>query len=1101
MKAVVKFVARTLVVMVGFGVLFEGVSALMRPRLPNKIEPRPAEQIENVRALRTVDIDPSHPLVIQREVDYADGQSAAWYPRNEAPVLHDLGLEKKLPPLPERIAAEPLVLDGVDHEHNYGGTWFRLANSATDATSIMNRLGYPNLVRFSPNGYPIVPHVCKRFWVSSDNREFTFVLRKGMKWSDGVPFTVDDIMYFWEMEQSDKSLNPQVQSVFIHRGKVPRFTKVDDTTFKIAFEDPYGQFIDRVAGAYGRTLCNSPAHYLRQFHPRLGDRLRIEDLKNKLGLSTDKAVYLHVARLDNPELPRITPWIIRKEPGSSASEAVRNPYYWAVDVAGNQLPYIDRILFTQRSENMVTLSAVEGSVSMQEKFIDTAMYTLIMEKSVTENFDVYHWINNDRNSAIVQVNQNYRPGAKDPGGLKIKALLEDVRFRRALSLSLDRKALIEGLYDGRTQPANAVPGPESLLYNPDAFQRWTQFAPAEANRLLDEIGLVGRDREGFRTLPDGSGLKLFLSVVGSGGEAGQLFVDQWSKVGLRVILRIQGQGLFISQMRQGELQLFCWGGYSWLDALPPLPFASGCGTWFMKGGLEGNPEALKGGSVAPEEGTPLFRYVQAYDNALQHSDPKKVKQYIDQMTFLLADQQWSINVSTPLPALAIVSKEFKNVPKHLTLTWALQSPGNGGVETFCFSRNYLSGPDVRSRETSYLPGVKAQILGPIGTASTPAGRNNGAQTGREVPVIARIIKGLLIAFCVLMLAVTVLRHPYIAKRMTIMVPTLFLISVIVFVVIQLPAGNYITTRIAELQQTGETLDEEQIREFNEMFYLEDPMPVQYARWMGLKWFTSFADKDKGLLQGCMGRSMVDQRVVNDVVAERILLTFCISLFTIIFTWCIAIPIGIYSAVRQYSVTDYVMTFLGFIGMCIPGFLLALLLMYVCKVNFGFLPTGLFSEQMGAQPYWDWPKVVDLARHIWVPVLIMGVGGTTAMIRVMRANLLDELRKPYVVTARAKGVRPVKLLLKYPVRIALNPFISGIGGIFPALVSGGAIVAIVLSLPTVGPLLLSSVMDEDMYMAGSLLLSLSLLSMIGVLFSDLLLMAVDPRIRYERQGKS
>ncbi|MFA6294764.1 MAG: ABC transporter substrate-binding protein, partial [Victivallales bacterium] len=277
----------------GFGIMFESVSALMRPQLPKKIASRPAEQIENVEKLRTVDIDPSNPLVIVREVDYSEGKNSSWFPRNEAPVLHELVLEGKLPPLSERIASEPLVLEGVDHERNYGGTWFRLANSATDATSIMNRLGYPNLVRFSPNGYPIVPHICKKFSISPDDREFTFVMRKGMKWSDGAPFTVDDIMYCWELEQCDKSLNPEPQGVFMYMGKAPEFTKIDDYTLKIAYKEPYGQFIDRMAGAYGRSLCNSPSHYLKQYHPRLGDRKKIEELKNKLGFSTDKAVYMH----------------------------------------------------------------------------------------------------------------------------------------------------------------------------------------------------------------------------------------------------------------------------------------------------------------------------------------------------------------------------------------------------------------------------------------------------------------------------------------------------------------------------------------------------------------------------------------------------------------------------------------------------------------------------------------------------------------------------------------------------------------------------------------------------------------------------------------
>jgi ABC-type dipeptide/oligopeptide/nickel transport system permease component len=246
----------------------------------------------------------------------------------------------------------------------------------------------------------------------------------------------------------------------------------------------------------------------------------------------------------------------------------------------------------------------------------------------------------------------------------------------------------------------------------------------------------------------------------------------------------------------------------------------------------------------------------------------------------------------------------------------------------------------------------------------------------------------------------------------------------------------------------------------------------------------------GLLQGNMGRSMETTQLVNDMVGDRITLTVLLSLGTILFTWLTAIPIGIYSAVKQYSLTDYVLTFVGFIGMCVPAFLLALILMAVSGIS------GLFSAQFAAQPEWNWPKILDMLKHIWIPVVVLGVGGTAGMIRVMRANLLDELKKPYVVTARAKGVRPMKLLLKYPVRLALNPFVSGIGGLFPALVSQGAIVSIVLSLPMVGPMLLSALFSQDMYLAASMLMVLSLLGVFGTLVSDLLLLWLDPRIRFK-----
>ena len=332
-----------------------------------------------------------------------------------------------------------------------------------------------------------------------------------------------------------------------------------------------------------------------------------------------------------------------------------------------------------------------------------------------------------------------------------------------------------------------------------------------------------------------------------------------------------------------------------------------------------------------------------------------------------------------------------------------------------------------------------------------------------------------------------------------MVPTLLVVSVCAFVIVQLPPGDFLTSLMAQLETKGEELDMRRIEDLRGMFDLDEPLAVRYLDWIGLRWFLTFDEGDRGLLQGDMGLSMESQNRVNDVVGDRILLTLAISLGAILFTWAVALPIGIYSAVRQYSAGDYLATFVGFVGMSIPNFLLALILMYLSNLYFGVPISGLFSAEYAAQSYWDWPKFVDLLKHVWVPVVVLGVTGTAGMIRIMRGNLLDELKKPYVITAMAKGVRPVKLLIKYPVRLALNPFISNLGALFPQLVSGGAIVALILSLPTVGPLLLRALQMEDMYLAGSMLLVLSALGILGTLVSDLLLLILDPRIRMEQGG--
>ncbi|MGH7996650.1 MAG: ABC transporter permease [Opitutaceae bacterium] len=329
-----------------------------------------------------------------------------------------------------------------------------------------------------------------------------------------------------------------------------------------------------------------------------------------------------------------------------------------------------------------------------------------------------------------------------------------------------------------------------------------------------------------------------------------------------------------------------------------------------------------------------------------------------------------------------------------------------------------------------------------------------------------------------------------------MVPTLAVVSIVVFAIVQLPPGDFATVYQAELEEEGSASAAAQIQELRSTFHLDDTPVVQYLRWSGLYWFTSFRDRDTGLLEGNLGRSMEFNLPVATVVGDRIALTVVVSLATILLTWTIAIPIGIYSAVRQYSIGDYALTLLGFLGMSVPGFLLALVLMFLAHRWFGLSVSGLFSPAYETVSGWSWPKILDLLKHIWVPVVVLGLGGTAGMIRVMRANLLDELRKPYVTAARARGVPAVRLLLRYPVRLALNPFVSGVGGLFPELMSGGAIVAIVLSLPMIGPVLFTALLSEDVQLAASMLLVMSFLGIAGTLISDLLLMALDPRIRLQ-----
>jgi peptide/nickel transport system permease protein len=325
---------------------------------------------------------------------------------------------------------------------------------------------------------------------------------------------------------------------------------------------------------------------------------------------------------------------------------------------------------------------------------------------------------------------------------------------------------------------------------------------------------------------------------------------------------------------------------------------------------------------------------------------------------------------------------------------------------------------------------------------------------------------------------------FIVRRVLMMIPTLFAISVVTFVIIQLPPGDFFTTYISNLAAMGESVDQTVVESIKKDYGFGEPIYVQYGKWI-----------TKIVTKGDFGRSFQKGKPVTDLIGERMGLTIALSLFALLVTWVIAFPIGIYSAVRQYSIGDYIFTFLGFIGLAVPSFLVALVLMYIAFKYLGQSVGGLFSPQFSDAP-WSLAKMQDLLRHLWIPTVIIALEGTAGLIRVMRANLLDELHKPYYITAKAKGLSEFQALIQYPVRVALNPWISSVGWILPGLVSGATIISVVLNLPTTGPMQLEALLNQDMYLAGSFVLLLSTLTVVGTLLSDILLAWIDPRIRYQ-----
>ncbi len=1079
-------------------VLFIAIwSFLFRPTLQTEPEQVDPAEMALMEELRDFNPGPEDRIRINQEVDYGEGREASWYPKGESPLLRDLVEEGALPPVDERVGPEPVVMLGPEGIGNYGGTWIQARNSKRNVGTFGTFYAGVHLVRWSPAGEPVVPHLAREVEVNEEGREYIFHLRKGIRWSDGHPFTADDILYWYEHEVLDPAISMGIRNILRFRGTLGTVEKIDDFTVAFRFESPNGTFLGKMGTTLGADVTAAPAHYLRQYHPRIGDPEVIEAAMREMQMPTRRALYEAIKAWDNPEHPRMWPFLYRSYKGTPPFVWVRNPYYFAVDPKGNQLPYVDRVLFLVKTQDLIPIAAANGEFTTAGASIEH--YTILMNQREKGDYNVRHFSYGGGTAAAIFPNQTKRRTPGDPDAAKKEALFRDKRFRQALSLAINRKALIEVEYGGMTEAAQQSPSPTSPFFNEGLYTAFVEYDPMGANALLDAMGLTERDAEGYRTYPDGTPMTLSMSYIqGSimkGGMA-QSIVEDWAKVGVRVIYKERGTRLYYIE-REGMLHDLLVAGsngddYPLLHPRAYVPdfgtyYAPAWGYWNQRGGYYGVDFSDQPLITPPPDDHPLMDVIRIYDRVIQTADGEEQIEMFQEILDIAAENTWSIGLSSPPPVLNVVKNGFRNVPQKALQTWHFLSPVNFGFETYYWDEPETT-PGVEEQ-------VKAAILSPL-VSPDRGGAEVSAANGGGGGLFPGWISALVWAVALGLLLFWAVRFPYIGRRLLLMIPTLAIISILVFVIIELPPGDFSTSLMAQAEAMGEESDMERIEEIKTLFHLEKSWVERYLIWSGLKWFTSFEGEDRGLLQGYLGRSMETLEPVNEVMGDRAFLTVMISLGTVLFTWVVALPIGIYSAVRQYSVWDYAFTLVGFLGMCIPNFLLALLLMYFSSTFFNISVTGLFSTEYAAQPNWSFGKFIDLLQHLWVPVVVIGTAGTASMIRVMRGNLLDELKKPYVTTARAKGVRPLKLILKYPVRLALNPFISGVGHIFPQLISGGAIVALILSLPTVGPLLLQSLLMEDMYLAGSLLMILSMLGVIGTLVSDLLLMVLDPRIRME-----
>jgi ABC-type dipeptide/oligopeptide/nickel transport system permease component/ABC-type transport system substrate-binding protein len=1078
-----------------FGALFRG--DVTAPPAP----PAAADVAAVLAARKRADSLEGQPRVrITQQVDYGEGSRAAWWPKKEAPILAELVREGKLPPVAERVGPEPVVMAGVDGLGRYGGTWQRLASSYTDINTIQWRLSYPNLVRWSPLGEPLVPHLAKAWQASPDNRVFTFWLRRGMRWSDGQPFTADDLVYWYEYEvQYFKVPPPRMLRSGAGMGRVE---KVDDYCVRFCFPQPNPLFPERVA-SQGNNFEDfsdylTPAHYLRQYHPALGDQQLIARTMQALNLSTPVALYQRMKHYLNPEHPRLWPWIYHSYSSTPPYVFVRNPYYFAVDVRGNQLPYLDRLVLDIRPINLLGLAASSGEASMQDRHIRYEDHVLLMGEAKRNGYAVYDWFPATRSLFTIYPVINRTVDPARPETKWKHQLLNDRRFRQALSLAINRRDIIDAEFNGFGVPAQIDPGPDSGYYSEKLLQSYTEHDPARANRLLDRLGLTPRDNEGYRTFPDGTKMVWFLNLTDyTGNGPAQFVVDDWARVGICCLPRIRARVLFQAEKAALEHDFTVWMGESeFFPFSEPRNFvatniesffAPAYGMWYQRGGLFNDPLSHGPGAEEPPVEHPLQREMKILQQIDTAPDVQKRRELFSRIQEINAREVWHISICTPPPQLVVVKNGFRNVPGNAIFGSIYNTPGNAGLETYFWDDPADPPPVVAATKRAVV-----EII-PDPAARVPAVDAGGAGSTRWLTV-GNLIRALILAVALLGIGLVAVRHPFVGRRLFLMVPTLLIVSIVVFVIVQLPPGDYLESRMLEYQMQGTEASIPQIEDLRRNFHLNESITKRYLRWTGFVWFTTFDARDTGLLQGNLGLSMEHNRSVNQIVGDRLLLTVVVTVAAILFTWVVALPAGLYSAVRPYSWGDHALTLFVFVGMSVPSFLFALVMVYLGKTWFGVNVSGLFSQEFATVHDWSWPKVVDLLKHLWLPVVVLGAGGAAGMVRVMRANLLDELKKPYVITARAKGLRPLKLLLKYPLRLALTPFISSLGSLFPQLVSGGAIVAIVLSLPMIGPVMLDALQTEDVYLAGSMLMVMSLLGVVGTLVSDLLLLWLDPRIR-------
>ena len=601
---------------------------------------------------------------------------------SQAPSLDDQVTKRKLPSVDLRLPKNPLVISPAHQMGPYGGTWTRYGTSPSDIGIFHHRLAYDGLVRWDPMGQKILPNLATSWEIEDNGRIYTFYLRQGVRWSDGHPFTADDIIFWYTDVLQNADLTPVVPIEFKKNGKIVKVTKLDDYTIRFTFSAPSGLFLKRLASNLSYDLVHYPLHYLKKFHPNYQITEEIENQIHENGKDFWYQVFQDKHDYRNVECPRLWAWTVNKPPPARPAEFIRNPYYWKVDPDGRQLPYIDRITFDIYDLETINIKAINGEIGMQGRHLTFQNYPIFMANQERGGYKLRHWIDGGDGTTAIVFNLNH----KDP---ILRSIFNKRDFRIAMSIAIDRDAIREAAFLGIGESRQISPPPISLYHVPEHAYAYLKFDPSKANRLLDKLGLTQRDQRGIRLRSDGQPIAINIETSSTMLGAGKMFemiAADWKSVGIDAKVKTQARQLYAQRRNALLCDVLVWGGAGEIiPTLDPrwfLPYSASSfhgldfARWYRSGGEKG--------TQPPAEMLRALNLFSEIENTIDEQEQIRLFKKIIDINF---ENLWVIGTVGGIPQLFIVNDNFRNVPEVAVGCWPLRTPGATAPESYAIDED------------------------------------------------------------------------------------------------------------------------------------------------------------------------------------------------------------------------------------------------------------------------------------------------------------------------------------------------------------------------------------------------------------------------------